>query len=219
MSSIRVFPQHLPAALVAGHGFEPQPNARQRERDQGEMRLRPRWRSVPEHASVTWLLDQDGFDAFDAWFEDSLKAGTGDFDVRVQHRGTQWGTTWYTAMFLGGVYGCDVVPSATGLMYRVTASLQLIEELGPVRVSPGITATLRVNYSLTARTTPPTITALLQLDYGFSAAPRIPHLEATMGYSYTLTATDASAPPPSQVREADSGDERETDAGDIRQTD
>ena len=214
MSSVRLYPLHLPAALVAGHGFQPEPNARERVRDQGEMRMRPRWRSVPELCTVSWLYQtQQDFDDFDAWYEGDLQAGALDFDLRVQDRGTEFGQRWYTAQFVGD-YRCEVFDA---LLYRVSATLRLIEDLGTLRIPPGIEAMMRCDYTLTGRTVAPTIAATIALDYGFSAAIRPGPLAATMTVTFTLQAVDTTAS--DALRETDAGDERETDAGIARETD
>lgn len=133
-SSLQAYPSALPAALVQGHGFTPLANGRGRDRDAGEKRLRPRYRRPPEQAAVVWVYTQDQFDAFDAWFESDLAVGSQVFDVQLHERGGLQTTLWYVARFVGDYAAQDL----EGLRYQVSATLLLLEELGPVRVLPGI---------------------------------------------------------------------------------
>lgn len=213
MASIRVFPESLPAALVAGHGFEPLPNARIRERDQGESRMRPRYRSVPEMCAASWLLDQDQFDVFHDWFEDSLIAGSLDFDVRVQLRGTQTGTTWYTAVFPQG-YSADVTH---GLLYRINAPLLLREELGPIRIAPGISAWGAIEFTGSVRMTPFVLSASGAITFDGGVGVGLSGIQASGGISFGGGAAVESVVL-SVMREDDNGAERETDSGDVRET-
>lgn len=214
MASIREFPPALPAALVQGHGFQPGPNATPRERDQGERRMRPRYRSAPDLCSASWLFTQEEFDEFHDWFEDVLLAGSLDFDVRVQHRGTEYGTTWYTAVFAQD-YVAEVLHT---LLYRVTAPLVLRELIGPVRV-------------------PPTVQALGRVAFGGGGVMGRPVLAARGGIAFSGGAGMGSVPlqgrgsvafggggplrglAVAQAREADDGSERETDSGFTRDID
>lgn len=133
-SSLQAYPPTLPAAMVQGHGFTPLANGRGRDRDAGEKRLRPRYRQAPEQASVAWVFTQDQFDAFDAWFEGDLVVGSQVFDVQLHERGGLQTTLWYVSRFVGDYAAQEL----EGLRYQVTATLLLLEELGPVRVLPGI---------------------------------------------------------------------------------
>ena len=133
-SSLQLYPPSLPPTLAQGHGFTPLANGRQRKRDAGEMRVRPRYRSTPEHATVVWVYDQTQFDVFDAWFENDLLVGSQVFDVQLHQRGGVLAALWYAARFVDEYQ----VQELEGLRYQVTATLLLLEELGPVRITPGI---------------------------------------------------------------------------------
>jgi hypothetical protein len=214
VASIREFPPALPAALVAGHGFQPVPNARQRERDQGEVRLRPRYRSSPEVCSASWLFDQDQFDAFHDWFEDELQAGSLDFDVRVQHRGTEYGTTWYTAVFLQD-YAAEVLHP---MLYRVTAPLLLRTLIGPVRTAPSIQALGRLAFSGGAAFGAYVLSARGGISLSGGAYMGSPPLQARGGIAFAgggpVRGAALAVP-----RETDDSVERETDSGFARDTD
>ena len=215
MSSIRIYPLDLPAPLVEGHGFQPEPNARERPRDQGEMRMRPRFRSVPELCTVSWLyVEQAHFDAFDVWYEDELLAGSLDFDLRVQDRGTEFGRRWYTAQFVGD-YRCDVLDA---LMYRVSATLRLVEDLGTLRIPPGIEATIGLNFGLRAQTAAPPFAVTIGMNFVLQASMPMPPLAASIGLNFTLHAAMPLAPL-GGLRETDAGASRETDAGTTREID
>jgi hypothetical protein len=129
-----VFPETLPKPLVAGHGFTPLPNARERDRDAGERRMRPKYRTVPESCSVAWMLTQAEFDILHEFYESDLAGGTLDFDIQLQARGTESGLTWFECRFVGD-YGFEDVMTADGLMYRVSATLLAVDEIGEDRSS------------------------------------------------------------------------------------
>lgn len=218
MASIRVFPEALPAALVAGHGFEPLPNARRRERDQGESRMRPRYRSVPEMCMASWLFDQEQFDVFHDWFEDALLAGSLDFDVRVQYRGTEYGTTWHTALFPEG-YSAEVTH---GLLYRITAPLLLREALGPVRLAPGISAAGGITFIGGVMLMPFTIEAAGAISFSGGVRPALATLSAAGGIEFNggfSPGQQEEIEEGNQARQTDDGATREIDEGSIRITD
>jgi hypothetical protein len=212
VASIRVFPEGLPAALVAGHGFEPLPNARRRERDQGESRMRPRYRSVPEMCAASWLFNQEEFDQFHDWFEDTLLAGSLDFDVRVQHRGTQFGTTWYTAIFPDG-YSADV---QHGILYLVTAPLLLRESLGTLRIAPGISASGGIVFEGGVRMGAFVLQASGSISFDGGARVGLTGIQAAGGISFG-GGSDTEGSAQFLFREDDDGTERETDAGIARE--
>jgi hypothetical protein len=219
VSSIRLIPTGLPTALADGHGFQPLENARPRQRDQGEMRMRPRWRTTPERCTVRWRFTQAQFDLFDAWYEDTLRAGTLDFDVPVHRRGQtsgdSSGLTWYTALFEGD-YACEVDKTQR---YFVSATLQLLDDLGPDRVPPGITSTIALDFGLSAQTLPPLLAATIELNFGLQAVMPSGATGATIELDFGLAWVAGSTPPGASIRETDSGEEREVDSGDTRLTD
>ncbi|MGA0608825.1 hypothetical protein [Caldimonas sp. KR1-144] len=138
MASIYVLPESMPPALRDGHSFQPLPNARKRDRDAGESRMRPRFRSVPDVCTVSWFIeDQAVFDAFHDWFEETIVVGTEDFDIQVADR-EAFGRRWYTARFIDDA-GYEVQIDECG-RYTVSATLWLVEDIGTERVAPGIEA-------------------------------------------------------------------------------
>jgi hypothetical protein len=149
MPSLIVFPATLPSALVQGRSFQQVPNARPRERDMGESRARPRYRRTEELVAVSWMLQQAQLDTFHDWYEDELIVGTDRFDLQLQGRGAEpFGMLWYSARFVGD-YTAEFVPGESirdlagavigqRHLYRVSATLRLIEEIGASRTPPGI---------------------------------------------------------------------------------
>ena len=129
-----VYPDTLPRPLVAGHGFTPLPNARERERDAGERRMRPKYRSVPDSCTVSFVYTQAEFDAFHEWYEGELEGGVRDFDMQLQARGTDSGLTWFVCRFVGD-YGFEDLMTADGIMYRVSATVLAVDEIGEDRSS------------------------------------------------------------------------------------
>jgi hypothetical protein len=140
MVSPNVMPPLVPPPQAAGHSFEQVPLSRDRARDQGESRRRPRFRSSPQTVQVSWALTQEEFDALDTFFHGTLLAGELDFDLQVHQRGSSFAREWFTARWVSP-YAWDVgTQDEGGLAYRVQATLWLLESLGESRVSPGIRA-------------------------------------------------------------------------------
>lgn len=99
-----VFPVGLRAA-DANVQFAPIDIARSVPMDQGEMRRRPRFRSVPQAATVSWRFEQAAFDTFWDWYEDELLAGEREFDVQLERQGGPGAgdngrLQWWTAQFI-----------------------------------------------------------------------------------------------------------------------
>lgn len=202
--------------MVDEYGFQPKPNARLRDRDQGEARMRPRWRSVPELLTVNWtLITQEEFDIFHEWYERDLDVGSLDFDLQVQARGTPFELTWYTAQFVGD-YKCEVLDP---FGYLVSATLLLIEELGTVRIPPGIEVTIGLPFALIANTAPPPFAAIIGLNFVLTAITPQTSLISTIELPLGMVWALPPVPSSSQERETDFGDVRETDVSDVRYTD
>lgn len=218
MSSVRVIPPSLPTALADGHGFRLLENARPRARDQGESRMRPRWYTVPERCTTRWRLTQAQFDTFHDFYEDVLLAGTLDFDVLVQLRGeasgTSSGVTWYTALFEGD-YSFEVDKTQR---YVVSATLRLVEELGPERVPPGIESSIVLSFGLTAQTVPPLLTATIALPFGLQALMPTGPAGASISLNFGMVWTVEDPAPESADRDTEAGLARETETGEPRTT-
>jgi hypothetical protein len=180
VASLYTIPPSLPPGLREGHGFEPLPNARVRQRDQGEARMRPRYRSVPDQCTITWRFTQAEFDVFDEWFENTIIVGSTDFDLQVADRATALGKTWFTARFLGDYERSD----ASGLRYRVSANLLLVDELGAVRVAPGIEASGGIVFSGGVSFDPPLLTPEGGITFGGSVDFGLPALMAGGGIEF-----------------------------------
>jgi hypothetical protein len=115
----------------------------------GESRTRPRYRRTHELVSVSWMLPQAAFDTFDDWYENELIVGAVQFDLQLQGRTSDpFGLLWYSAQFVGD-YTSEFIPGESihdlsgavigqRFLYRVSATLRLVDEIGAVRVPPGI---------------------------------------------------------------------------------
>lgn len=121
--------------------FEPVDIAKGKPMDAGEQRRRPRFRSVPQVATVTWRFDQTAFDIFWDWYERELRAGEREFDLELERQGgTGPGANprlqWWTAQF--------VEPprheSTRGYRYTISARLMLRGQPFDARVALSITA-------------------------------------------------------------------------------
>ena len=134
----------VPAAVRAGLaplGFDPVDIARSVPMDQGEIRRRSRFRTVPQVAQTQWRLSQAAFDAFWLWFESDLRAGEREFDIELERQGgTSAGpnprTQWWTVKFVEP-------PSyevASGFLYTISARLITRGTPFDARVTPGVTS-------------------------------------------------------------------------------
>lgn len=204
--------------MADGHGFQLLENARPRARDQGESRMRPRWPSVPERCTVRWRLTQAQFDTFHAFHEDDLLSGSLDFDVQVQLRGeasgTSSGVTWYTVL-IEGEYSVEVDKTQR---YVVSATLRLVEELGPVRIPPGIEASIVLSFGLSAQTLPPPLAATISLNFALQALMPTGPTGATISLNFGMVWTVEDPAPESADRETEAGIGRDTESGESRTT-
>lgn len=181
MSSIHTFPADLPPALQQGHSFQPLANARNRKRDQGETRMRPRYRSVPDQCVISWFFEtQEEFDTFHDWFEDTVVVGSSDFDLQVADRDT-FGVTWWTARFIDEYkFEVDEV-----CRYTVSAQLLLVEELGPTRVAPGIEASGGIEFAGGVSFAPPLLRASGGIAFGGGVDFGLPALTPSGGIAFS----------------------------------
>lgn len=112
-------------------------------KDQGETRRLPRFPGVPQQAFVQWYLNQDQFDDFWDWFEDTLVAGSRRFDFQLERQGgpgagSNARLSWHTAQFVEQPY--TAAASSTGDFYTVSATLLLIGAPFDTRTAPGLLA-------------------------------------------------------------------------------
>ena len=161
MATEIVIPRSLPIPRNRPHSFAPLDIARTGEADQGELRRRPLYRSVPQQLRLEWLVDQDGLDAFWQWFETTLVAGAKKFDVKVAKQGTEGlargaRLTWWTAQFVG-------MPQHEAKhrgFYGIAATLLLIGAPFDVRIPPGILASGGIRFRGRVLTSPGRIRAV-----------------------------------------------------------
>ncbi|MFJ3147531.1 hypothetical protein [Pseudomonas hunanensis] len=66
----------LPPPVADGYGFNPVSPLITTTMASGRTRTRRRFRGVPTHLSVTWLLSETEAGLFEAWFEYHLKSGS-----------------------------------------------------------------------------------------------------------------------------------------------
>jgi hypothetical protein len=141
MATEIVIPRSLPIPRYRPHSFSPLDIARTGEADQGELRRRPIYRSVPQQLRLEWVVDQSDLDTFWDWFEGTLAAGAKKFDVKVAKQGTEGlargaRLTWYTAQFVG-------MPQHEAKhrgFYAISATLLLMGAPFDIRIPPGILA-------------------------------------------------------------------------------
>jgi hypothetical protein len=173
MPSLIVVPAALPLLRVSPHAFSPQPTVRERPRDQGESRTRPRFRGAPPQVLTgEWMLTQEEFDVFYAWHEDDLRAGTEPFDIQVEAQGggPVGGLTWWTVRLRQTAW------ETLGLMYwRVFVELLLVDEIGEFRVAPGLMARGSIVFAGHAVSPGPGVGAQGSIVFGgYAVAPVLP---------------------------------------------
>lgn len=216
MPSLIAYPPTLPAGLVQGRTIQQVPNAQARGRDMGESRMRPRYRRSHEAVSVSWVFTQPQFDTFDGWYEDDLLAGSGIFDIELQGRGADpFGLLWYTAQFVGD-YSFEHIPQR--LYYRVTATLRLVEELGAVRVPPGIDGLGLISFGGDAAFAAPALVAIGSIAFTGGAEMFMPEPEATGIVTFSGAAEFGSGPADITDRHTEAGVLRDAESGDMRST-
>lgn len=217
MASPYVLPDTVPPPLAAGHRFQSVPRGRARPRDQGERRMRPRFRSTPESINVGWALTQTQFDALDAFFHDTIAQGEREFDLQVHARGTAFDREWFTARWISP-YAWEVgTGDEEALSYRVQATLWLLQSLGANRVAPGIQASgrdLDLGYAITLQQ--PAAARGTDADLGRARIPARPlvllGLDADLGGWFTGLVVGG------QPRVTEAGDPRITEGADARVT-
>ncbi len=158
---------------------------------------------------------QEQFDVFDEWYEEGLISGTLDFDLQIDNRGTATEFTWYTCQFEGD-YTCEVLDP---FGYQIRATLCLIDDLGTLRIPPGIETTISLNFGLSARASAPQLAASIGLNFGLWAEIPLGPMEAGISLNFSMEWTVPPLPPVGDMRETDAGAARETATGTARETD
>jgi hypothetical protein len=91
-------PVGTPLFLVEGHGIDEDSVFDQVAFATGHSRARRVWTVTERAVSVRWLLDADELAAVDAWYEDTLAAGSLEFAVQVKDLGP--GLRWWRARWI-----------------------------------------------------------------------------------------------------------------------
>lgn len=153
MATDILFPDDVPAPSAYGHSFAPIDISESAEFEVGEIRRRKRYRSVPQVATVSWLMTLEQFQSFSEWYETILLAGTKPFDIRLAKQG-EYAMTWWTAIFVGP-YSAEALHNGR---WRVSASLLLTGEQFDERVAPSMrgNAFIRFGPQATINATPDT---------------------------------------------------------------
>lgn len=135
-----VIPSSLPRPLAGQHVYDGIDAAETVPKDQGELRRLPRYPSVPRRLALAWRFNQEQFDTFWDWYEDTLAAGARRFDVFVGRLGEAITPgiapgTWRTAQFIEVP---QYEPSAG--RYLVRARVLCIGAPFDTRTAPGLLA-------------------------------------------------------------------------------
>lgn len=94
----------LPSSESYGDTYE---ETRSRtEMDTGSPRMRNKMRTAPRLFDVSWKLTQADYQAFDSWFQDTIKGGLMEFDIQLLDDTED--LVWYTARFVDGTYTATI---------------------------------------------------------------------------------------------------------------
>lgn len=83
MSSAITYPPSLPAPRAADYGIEPKSNIIKTRMSSGPSRNRLTSTDKTDEIKVSWLLNQDQYALFEAWYEHKAKGGTAYFDIEL----------------------------------------------------------------------------------------------------------------------------------------
>lgn len=94
------YPSQLPHPLKEGYSFEPENNILRTQMQSGRARQRQSFTSVPSYAQLSWILDDQQAQLFEAW---SAHAAAGNwFDMTLR---TPLGTFEHQVRFTSSVIG------------------------------------------------------------------------------------------------------------------
>ena len=77
------WPSTLPRPSVQGYGIQPGEAIIRTEMESGLARHRRRFTDVPSEVSVRWLMSQNQFAVFEAWYKIYAEEGASYFDVEL----------------------------------------------------------------------------------------------------------------------------------------
>lgn len=124
-------PSGLPPFQAGSHVITPEPLYLPVPRQAGHDRSRRLFTTVPRTLQTAFELTQTQIEAFNAWYEDVLQAGSLPFAANVAKIGS--GTEWWKAYIVGGWK----VEFQEGTQHLVTLTLRLCET--PVSTGPVLT--------------------------------------------------------------------------------
>lgn len=118
-------PAGFPPFQAGNHVITPEPLYLPVPRQAGHDRTRRLFTTVPRTVQTAFELTQTQLEAFHAWYEDALQAGSLPFAANVAKIGS--GTEWWKAYIVGG-YKVDF---QAGTQHLVTLTLRLCETPSP----------------------------------------------------------------------------------------
>lgn len=113
------YPSTLPTPLRMGYGMNHVSPMMRTELQSGRARQRRTYTSVPTIVDVSWLMDKNQAQIFEAWFKFTVMDGVEWFDCKLR---TPLGLSEYYCRFAGMYAG----PELVGIeMWKFTAQLEI----------------------------------------------------------------------------------------------
>lgn len=107
-------PAGTPPFHAEGHGVEENSLYAQIASTTGHSRTRKRYTVTDRVVTVRWLLEPEQLTAVDAWYEDTLLAGTREWSARVRNQGSGPALLWWRARWID--YEVELLALGRGLV-------------------------------------------------------------------------------------------------------
>ena len=112
------FPQHLPLPTISGYSIKPDDAIIRTDMESGPARQRRRFSQTPSKIAVRWVMNQEQFSLFEAWYKFHAKEGAEWFDIQLLGGlGLLEQEARFIQQFEAGLY--------KGLLWEITAELEI----------------------------------------------------------------------------------------------
>ena len=112
------FPQHLPLPTIDGYSIKPDDAIIRTDMESGPARQRRRFTQTPSKIAVRWVMNQEQFSLFEAWYKFLAKEGAEWFDIQLLGGlGLIEQEARFIQQFEAGLY--------KGLLWEITAELEI----------------------------------------------------------------------------------------------
>ena len=121
------FPQHLPLPTISGYSIKPDDAIIRTDMESGPARQRRRFTQTPSKIAVRWVMNQEQFSLFEAWYKFHAKEGAEWFDIQLLGGlGLLEQEARFIQQFEAGLY--------KGLLWEITAELEILLDSDPVKL-------------------------------------------------------------------------------------